>query len=169
MEWSLLCPGLPPATVTLETVGPLRVAYVRHTGQFQGSGEVFADLFQRITQWARRVGLESEANLALYHDDPELTSDARLRVSACVVIPDGVVPLPPVGQTTLGAGTCAVGRFVLTDADYATAWRGLLGTWLPSSGYEPDDRVCYERFTNETGSSLGRSVEIWIPVRPLRT
>ncbi len=170
VEWSLACPGLAPATVTLETTDAVGVAYVRHTGQYQGSSAIFADLFQRITQWAQQAGIETEATLALYHDDPELTSDEQLRVSACVVIPDDVDPLPPVGRTTLRAGTYAVGRFVLRDTDYSIAWRALLGAWLPSSGYEPDDRICHERFPIESlPSSLGRPVEIWIPVRPLRT
>jgi AraC family transcriptional regulator len=44
-----------------------------------------------------------------------------------------------------------------------------MGTWCPASGYQPDDRHCFEVYLNDPNQHpQGKHiVEIWKPVRPL--
>lgn len=71
-------------------------------------------------------------------------------------------------MTTLPGGAYAIGRFVLGDKDYPLAWQAMMGTWLPASGYQPDDRCCFERYPSEHVDAAGRAqVEIVVPVRRL--
>ncbi len=44
-----------------------------------------------------------------------------------------------------------------------------MGVWLPSSGYQPDDRQCFEMYLNDPEQHPQKKhlVEIWEPVRPL--
>ena len=171
-SWCLQVGTLDTGRVSVSEQTEVDVAYLRHTGPFQGAGPVFGELFAKVTAWARSVGIDPTASgtLALYHDDPNLTDDELLRFSACVPVPDDVTVDPPINRTTISGGLYATAAFVLADDQYSHAWNGLLGTWLPRSGYEPDDRHYFERFgPNPTASDRRRSVEICVPIRPLST
>jgi len=170
--WGVRAGTLGSVTVAVEEIPALNVAYVRHTGRYQGLAEVFGDLFTRLMAWAQPRGLigpESQI-LSVYHDNPSITEDDRLRVSACITVPPGTETSGDVGQMIVEGGRFAVGHFTLGDQDYGEAWYSLAGGWLPSSGYEPDDRHPYERYPFEEADvdPEKRRVDICLPVRPLR-
>lgn len=171
-SWRIRCGSLGMASVRVANLAEIEVAYVRYTGRYQGMGEVFADLFNRLTTWAEPRGfLTSDAwLLAVYHDNPSITETDRLRVSACISVPDDVAADGDIGRMRLDGGACALGRFELGEQDYPEAWYSLAGGWLPDSGYEPDDRLPFERFFigSAAASPSKEIVEIGIPVRPLR-
>ena len=170
-SWRMRCGTLGTATVRIEGLPDLEVAYVRHTGRYQGLGEVFADLFRRLMAWAEPRGFVRPDAwlLAVYHDNPSITEDERLRVSVCVSVPAETQASGDVGRMQVDRGLYAVGRFDLGEQDYPEAWFSMAGGWLPDSGYEPDDRYPFERyFLDGTTASPGKeAVEIWLPVRPL--
>ena len=74
-----------------------------------------------------------------------------------------------IGAATIEGGTYAVGRFDLGDQEYPQAWFAVVGGWLPESGYQPDDRLCFERYLSDGSQHPGGrcAVEICVPVRPL--
>ena len=173
MRWDISCGELEPTSVEIVEVPHLEVAYTRYIGPYQGDAGVFEDLFGRLMTWAGAHGHVNEDSwiMAIYHDNPGITDDARLRVSACVDVPEGTIAEGEVGRMSLPGGACAVARFELGPADYATAWFALAAGWLPDSGYEPDDRLPFERYpmvepTTSDGTGI---VDIHLPVRPLRT
>ncbi|MGB5167846.1 MAG: GyrI-like domain-containing protein [Acidimicrobiia bacterium] len=170
--WTVRAGTLGPVTVTVEKIPALNVAYVRHTGRYQGLAEVFADLFTRLMTWAQPRGLVRPDSqiLSVYHDNPSITEDDRLRVSACITVPPGTETSGDVGQMIVEGGRFAVGHFTLGDQDYGEAWYSLAGGWLPWSGYEPDDRHPYERYPLDESDANPdkRRVDICLPVRPLR-
>ncbi len=170
--WRVRAGSLGVVNVNVEQMPDLEVAYVRYTGRYQGMGEVFTDLFNRLMKWAQPRGLVGPNTwvLAAYHDNPSITEDDKLRVSACVSVPADTAASGDVGRMRLAGGTCAVGHFELGEMDYPEAWYALAGGWLPDSGYEPDDRHPFERFPvgATTASPEKEAVEIWLPVRPLR-
>lgn len=170
--WKIRCPGHDHVVVRIETLQRWRVAYVRRTGRYQGLGEVFEEMFTKLAKWAMPRGLMGEgANvLAVYHDDPGVTDDDRLRVSACVTVPDSVRVDGEVGAMVLDGGTYAIGRFLLGEKDYANAWFAMMGAWMPESGYEPDDRACFEWFHHDCAESEDQrhAVDICVPVRACR-
>ena len=49
------------------------------------------------------------------------------------------------------------------------AWDEVMGKWLPESGYQPDDRPCYELYHNDpkTHPEGKFLVDICVPVKPL--
>jgi AraC family transcriptional regulator len=171
-RWRIRCPGHDPVSVREQTLPPWRVAYARHTGPYQGMAAVFERLFTTLMTWATPRGLltEDARVLAVYHDDPYITDDDKLRVSACLTVPDGTLVDGEIGSMTLAGGRYAMGRFELGEKDYARAWHALMGGWLPESGFEPDDRPCFELYHNDCSSHPeGKSVvDICIPVRPLQ-
>ena len=170
--WTVGAGSLGPTRVTVEHLPPMDVAYVRHTGRYQGLSEVFADLFARLMTWAQPLGLvTSQASLlAVYHDNPSITDDDRLRVSVCITVPPEIEVSGGVGRMEIDGGMFAIGRFELGVHDYPEAWYAIAGGWLPESGYEPDDRLPFERYPigQEATEPDTNVVEICLPVRPLR-
>jgi AraC family transcriptional regulator len=60
-------------------------------------------------------------------------------------------------------------RVKIPPEGYMEAWDSLMGGWLPSSGYQPDDRPCFEIYHNDpkTDPEGLHDVELCLAVRPL--
>lgn len=164
-------PTHPAESTRVENLPPMQVAYVRHTGPYAGDGAVFGRLIGQLMTWAGPRGLATpDAQLlSVYHDNPSVTDEDKQRVSMCLTVPEGTRADGEIGTMTLDGGPTARARFVLTSPEqYAAAWTWLYSTWLPDSGYEPDDRVPYEVYLNDPGQDPeGKHVvEIGLPVRP---
>ncbi len=160
------------ANVKVEETEDRHVAYVRHVGPYAGDVELFGNLFGKLCTWAGPRGLlagEDVQMLTLYHDDPEITDEEKLRISVCVTVPEDTEVDGEIGKMAMPGGATAVARFELDADQYAQAWGSVYGGWLPKSGYQPDDRPAYERCLNnpEEHPEKKHVVEICVPVRPL--
>ena len=161
-----------PVDVEVKELPELNVAYIRHIGAYAGLAEVFEGLFGRLMQWAGPRGLLGDPEtkiICVYHDDPGVTDEDKLRVSVCLTVPEGTAVDGEIGQMKVPGGNFAVGHFELATDEYAEAWNALMGGWLPQSGYQPDDRLCYEWYRNDPKQHPeGKCVvDICVPVRPL--
>ena len=107
--------------------------------------------------------------LAVYHDNPEITDEGKLRTSVCVTVPTDTEVDGEVGKMTIPGGTYAVGHFEINDSEYEDAWNALYGTWLPASGYQPEDGVAFESYLNDPNEHPEKKciVDIYLPVKPL--
>jgi AraC family transcriptional regulator len=147
------------------------LAYVRYTGPYAGDAELFGRLFGRIMQWAgsrQLLGPESRV-MAVYHDNPGLTESDKLRVSVGVSVPDDTPVDGEIGKMTIPGGTWAVAGFELATDEYPAAWDAVFSGWLPDSGYQPTDGVCYEQYLNDPEQHPEHKcvVNICVPVEPL--
>ena len=70
------------------------------------------------------------------------------------------------GKMTIPSGKYAVARFSLSGDEFQEAWGWVYGTWLPQSGYQPDDRLCFEIYPEEEKNGKF-TVDICVPVKPL--
>jgi AraC family transcriptional regulator len=158
-------------SVRIESLEATTVAYVRHVGPYAGNPDLFGRLFGRLFQWAGPRGLVgAQPNLlTIYHDNPEITEEDKLRISACLAVPDGTRADGDVGVMAIQVGEYAVATFTLDPSEYGLAWNWLMGVWFPSSGYQPDDRYCFERYLNDPKQHPeGKHVvELWEPVKAL--
>lgn len=154
-------------TVELCDLPARHVAYIRHIGNYSGIGEAF----ERLSRWAGPRGLfgPNTAVLAIYHDDPDTTPAGKLRSSACLTVPEGTAVDGDVGLMDVPGGKFAVGHFELAQDEFGAAWNALMGEWLPTSGWQPDDRMCYELYLNEHEQHPEKKfiVDICQPVKPL--
>lgn len=147
---------------------PRQVAYVRHVGNYSDIGRAFG----RIARWAGPRGIFRHPDtrmLAIYHDNPDVTPVAKLRSDACITVPVGTKVKRDIGLMTLPGGTYAVAYVEIDASQYGEAWDRLFRDWLPESGYQPDDRPCYELYLNDPRRHPQRKhiVEICEPIRPL--
>ena len=121
-------------------------------------------------QWAQpRSLLDAETKaLIVYHDNPEITEDEKLRVSVCISVHPETPVGSEIGKMTIAGGKYAPAHFRLAPDGYAEAWRWVYAEWLPASGYQPDDRPCFEMYPEGDKAEDGTTaVDIVIPVRPL--
>jgi AraC family transcriptional regulator len=172
LAWRVTMNEKTTAAIEVRELPALHVAYVRHTGPFQGKPEVFGMLFEKLCKWAGARGLLGRPGtslLAVYHDDPDVTDASKLRVSVCLPVAEGTAVDGEVGEMTVAGGKFAVGRFELGAQDYQQAWNLVYGKWLPESGFQPDDRLCYESYPMDVQASAPDKhvVDICVPVKPL--
>ena len=69
----------------------------------------------------------------------------------------------------LRGGTFAIAGFELSTDEFEAAWNMVYGGWLPESGYQPDDRLCYEMYHNNCNEHPEKKsiVDICVPVKPM--
>lgn len=154
--------------VEVKDLPELTVAYVRHIGPFPG----VKDAFGKLMAWAGPRGLlrfPETKSLAVYHDNPDITDEAKLRSSACITVPAGTAVSGEVGTMTIPGGRFAVARFEVGAGEFGEAWDAFYGRWLPESGFQPDDRMCYEVYLNDYRTHPQRKhvIDICMPVKPL--
>ncbi|MBM3405223.1 MAG: AraC family transcriptional regulator [Bacteroidetes bacterium] len=146
------------------------VAYIRHTGPYQGDSKLFEKLIGELCRWAGPKGLLRGPDMKIiiiYHDDPQVTEQDKLRMSVSIPVPPETRVDGKIGKMDIAAGTYAIGRFEVKDNEFSEAWGWMYGTWLPQSGYQPDDGPCLEIYTEEVKKGEKIKVDICVPVKPL--
>ncbi len=122
------------------------VAYARKMGPY--GKETCERAFGELMPWAGPRGyLTSGQMLGVYWDNPEVTPPEKCRVDACITVPVGTAPEGPIGIQTISGGPHAVCHFEIQEDSFQQAWEDAFA-WLVDSGYECDDRPCYELYHN---------------------
>ena len=158
--------------VEVKELPEITLAYVRYVGPYKGDSQLFERLFNKLFQWAGPRNLlrfPETKTIIIYHDNPDITDESKLRVSVCVSVPADTAVDGEIGKMVLPAGKYAMARFELKDDEYQEAWDWVFCNWLPESGYQPDDRPCFEMYHNDPKTHPeGKSiVDICIGVKPL--
>ncbi|MCC7039599.1 MAG: AraC family transcriptional regulator [Burkholderiales bacterium] len=155
--------------VSLVDRNPATVAYLRYVGPY---GEPISRFWQETyVPWAimNQLG-EDHARYGISHDDPSITAPGKCRYDACAEVDADFVATGGAIKATLPGGKYAVHRFKGTAQQVGDAWSALLRDWLPSSGFQLDDRPCFEYYPKGADCTSGPGAfecEICIPVAPL--
>lgn len=160
------------ANVEVKEMPEMHIAYLRHIGPYKGDQALFGRLFNKLMTWAGPRGLLTSPEtkvLTIYHDNPEITDESRLRTDACITVPADTKVDGEIGKSTLPAGKYAIAHFELSPDQYQEAWNTVYGGWLPTSGYQPTDGPVYELYLNQPKDHPeGKHVvDICVPVKPL--
>jgi len=160
------------AEVEIQDIEKMHVAYVRHVGPYAGDEKLFEGLWQKLCTWAGPRGLLQPPEtkmLSIYHDDPNITDEEKLRVSVCLTVPPDTEVDGEIGAMEIPGGQYAVASFELDPSQYGDAWTSVYGGWLPSSGFQPDDRPAFELMLGDPKDHPEgkHSVAICVPVKPL--
>jgi AraC family transcriptional regulator len=133
--------------VSIETRQPQRVAALRHSGHYHEIGKTF----ERLAAWAagRDLLIPAARSFGIYYDDPNTVPAAQLRSDACITIAQNVTPDGECRLTHTPGGRCAVLVHVGPYAELERPYKWLYGVWLPESGYEPDNKPCFEEYLND--------------------
>lgn len=156
-------------SVEVKELPKMTLAYIRHIGPYQGDEKLFEKLWNRLFAWAGPRGLiggKDFKSMVIYHDDPNLTDGDKLRMSVCITIPSATKVDGEIGKMDLEAAKYVIARFELSGQEFQQAWDWLYGQWFPESGYQPDEKPCFEMYPEEPkdGKFI---VDICVPVKPL--
>lgn len=156
-------------SIEIKELPSMHVAYIRHIGPYKGDEDLFRGLWNKLMTWAGARGLMAQSDLtslAIYHDDPNITDDMKLRTSICITAPKDTPVDGEVGKMTVEGGQYVVARFEVRTHEFADAWQWIYAKWFPESGYQPDDKPCFEMYTQEPKDDKF-IVDICVPVKPL--
>lgn len=171
-KWRIAMIDTAQVQIEVRDMPPQPVVYVRHIGPYKGDEALFERLFGKLMKWAGPRGLlrfPETKMITVYHDDPEMTDEQKLRIEACITVPEGTPVEGEIGTMTIAGGKVAVAHFEIATEEYEQAWKLVFGDWLPESGYVPDDRPCYEVYHNDPNQHPEHKhiVDICVPVTPL--
>ena len=155
--------------VEIRKLPPCRVAYMRHVGPYGVEGRIGL-LWKEFERWikARDLRQPGMLTIGIGHDAPRIVEADKLRYDACLVVGPDFKADRFVNVADLPGGTYAIMPFDGTPCEISSAWERLF-TWLPSSGYQPDERPCLELRSDRDplGSSGRLHCELCLPVGPL--
>jgi AraC family transcriptional regulator len=156
-------------SVEVKELPKMTVAYIRHIGPYKGDDKLFERIWNKLFSWAGSRGLiggKDFKSLVIYHDDPNVTIEDKLRMSVCITVPTETKVNGEIGKMEIETARYVIARFELTAQDFQQAWDWVYGQWFPTSGYQPDDKPCFEMYPEEPkdGKFI---VDICVPVKPL--
>jgi AraC family transcriptional regulator len=153
------------AKIEIKEMPELRVAYVRHMGQYDQIGKAY----EKLMRWAGPRGLLGPwtKTVTVYQDDPAVTAIEKVRQDACITLAHDVNVEGEVGKAMIAGGKYAVGRFQVDQKGFEKAWNTIC-LWLADNGYQYSGSP-YELYHNALDDIDGKNwdVEICIPVKPL--
>ena len=144
------------------------VAYVRKLGAY--GKDTCEQAFGELAQWAGPKGLlNSGTLLGVYWDNPEVTPSNKCRVDACVSVPRGTAVEGQISLQTIKGGPYCVCHFEIKGDSFQHAWEDAY-KWLVESGYECDEKPCYELYHNDASDHPEGIwiVDICIPLKQQR-
>ncbi|AIQ46686.1 transcriptional regulator [Paenibacillus sp. FSL R7-0273] len=153
--------------IELKELPGYKVAYVRHVGSYLETYKAW----ETLGAWVRSSGLAAaETFIGISLDDPGVTGESSCRYDACITVPDGFTEEEEdtgIAFRDLPGGTYALYKFYDTIDKLAIAYQSVYGGWLPSSGYEPDDRDALEFCMNDPYSDPeGKAkIDLYVPIK----
>jgi AraC family transcriptional regulator len=158
--------GGPPMDVRLETVAPMRVAFIRNVGPYCDGGKAWMKLFGGAGP--RGLAARSPKMLGVCHDDPDVTPADKIRYDACLVVDGSVQPEGEVGIQEVGGGEYAVATHRGSYETLSKTYSQLYGEWLPASGREPRSSPPFEVYLNSPQNTAPADLvtEIYLPLAP---
>ena len=156
-------------SVEIKELPKMTLAYIRHIGPYKGDDKLFEGLWNRLFAWAGPRGLiggKDFRSLVIYHDDPGVTIEDKLRMSVCITVPPETKVDGEIGKMELEAAKYVIARFEVNAQQFQEAWDWLYGEWFPASGYQPDEKPCFEMYPEEPRDGKF-VVDICVPVKPM--
>jgi AraC family transcriptional regulator len=151
----------------------LRLAYVR---SMSGYNSKITKAWNTLFTWAYPNEI-IHFNTRLFGiplDDPEITAKNKCRYFASLTIDQNITPSGPIELMVLDKGWYANFPFSGTKSEMSSFYQYVYGTWLPESGYIPDDRPILEEYPNTNAQPSKRSSQeriftftLLLPIRSL--
>ncbi|MGB0868914.1 MAG: AraC family transcriptional regulator [Flavobacteriales bacterium] len=135
------------ATITITELPELKLASISGIGNFENS----ASMFQKLMQWGHKKGVIETSNfktITIYHDNPNVTTNSKVRFSNCVTISENIKTDGEIRQQNINQGIYAVSRFEIKSVEISKAWQSMC-IWVMENGYEFRDGDFFEVYHND--------------------
>ena len=124
-----------------------RVAYLRVLKPYEGRGVL--DAIEKMMTWARARGLAGGQWLGYQWEDPEIVPMEQCRYDVGLEVPAGTVVDGDINVIEFPAMKLAECEIKGTIEVEMRAIDWMYRTWLPTSGYVPDEQPCFEAWNGE--------------------
>jgi len=135
------------AQIVVTELQEIKLAGIMHIGAFDKIG----DMYQRLMKWGHKkevLNISDFKTITIYHDNPNVTQNSKVRYSACVTINKNIEAEGEIRPVTLQKGIYAVGRFEIKGEDISKAWKNIC-IWVIETGYEFRDGDFFEIYHND--------------------
>lgn len=143
-----------------------KVVYVQALGKYADSaGQAWDQLCEFMKQEKLfTFGLET---IGIGHDDPGVTEGDKLRYDACMTVKKDVQPKGNVGVKVISGGKYAIFKYKGPYTNLEQIYNYIFKNWLPASGYELEDRPCFEKYVNnpEKNKPENYKTHIYVPLK----
>lgn len=157
------------AHIKVKELAAVKLAGIMHIGDFSEMGK----MYQRVMAWGLENEVLSDTNfkaITIYHDNPRITQDSKLRFSACVTVDRKIKGEGEIRALKIEKGIYAVGQFEIEAKEIPKAWESLC-MWVMDSGYAFRDSDYFEVYHNDhkTHPEQKFILDICIPLVPNKT
>lgn len=168
MSWQYEILGRTRVQVQIRDLRDITIVYLRYIGASLGSHQRFEYTYETLLQWASARGLSNSIGtkiFAVYHDNPLITDESQLRISAGFEAAPTLAVSGKVGKMVLAGGKYAVAQFEYeTREEYSAAYNFIYEFWLSNFSYSPDihrhDYICFLNRPSEKRLIVTLSVPI---------
>lgn len=120
----------------IEKISDLNVLFVRRVGSYTTTP---AEAWKVMDAFIHSEKLENQRQFGIYHDDPAVTSEDKLRSDACIEAPASVKGKGEIGKTTLKGGKYAQFTHVGSYESIKDTFNSIFLKWLSQSGEQFDE------------------------------
>jgi len=134
------------AKIEIKEIANLELAYVTSIGE-QG----ITTAYEALVKWATPLGLLKNPDtkmITIYHDSFKTTDPKKVRLSACITLPEPMKASGNIGRTSIEKGKFIVGSFVIGLSEFEKSWNSLFA-WMSENGYKKADRDPFEMYHND--------------------
>jgi AraC family transcriptional regulator len=124
----------------------LLLATVRHVGSYMRINEAFRRLNDLVT--AAGLSEPDTTLVGIYHDDPSITPEEKLRSDAGITIPSRTKLPSGLTELVVPAGRYAHTTHVGPYAGLGQVWNQLRTDWVPRNGETLGSGLSYEMYRN---------------------
>ncbi len=105
----------------------------------------------------------------MFRDEWGITDFSKFKADVCISVASGTKADGDIGVSNIAGGKYAVAYFEIDIDEYEQAWQLIYSEWLPNSGFQPDERCCFEKYLNDPKMHPKNKhiIEIYIPVKPI--
>ncbi len=143
----------------------IRLASVRHRGSYQSIGEAF----ERLNDLVTAAGLANRDTMlvGIYHDDPSVTPEDKLRSDAAITVPPKAKLPTGLTELVVPAGRYAQTTHVGPYTGLGAVYDHLRNEWLARSGEKLGDGVSYEMYRNTPMTAKPNELvtDIYLPLK----
>ena len=131
-----------------------QVAYIRLNGGYKEID--YPGTWMRLLQFAKEQNIQplSFSPICLYHDDPKVTEQDKLRTSVCLVLPRVGKPKGEVGVKEIPGGKYAIFRYQGPYENLHAVYDTIYAKWIPEKGYKLGDTPGFEKYLKKWRISL---------------
>jgi AraC family transcriptional regulator len=145
---------------------PKQAIYLKLTGNYQTLD--FGGAWNRLWQFVKENKLFSAGieHIAIYHDDPKVTEESKLRTDICLVLPRKAEPKGEIGVKTIEGSKYAMFLYTGSYEHLRAVYDTIYTKWLPESGQKLRDCPCFEKYINNPSNTPVEKLktEIYVPV-----